>query len=65
MFECGFLSLLSTVLTEMQGTIGMNGRDPKVQFEKGLDRALGRLPRENSVYAETCSMTKHYLGAEF
>lgn len=46
MFECGFLSLLSTVLTEMQGTIGMDGRDPKYNLRRVWTELLEHSPEK-------------------
>lgn len=46
MFECGFLSLLNTVLTEMQGTIGMDARDPKYNLKRVWTELLEDSPEK-------------------
>ena len=62
--ECEFRSPLSSVVTEMQGAVGMHDKDPKYNLRRS-EWSSWRLLGENSVQAETCRRTKHYLRAKF
>lgn len=76
MFECGFHCPPSAVVTERQRTVGMNVRDSKCNFRRSR-WSFWRFPGEKkkkknnkkqkkpSVQAETCRMTKQYLGLKF
>lgn len=63
-FECEFHSPLSAVVTEMQGAVGMPGKDPKYNLRRS-EWSSWRLLGGNSVRAEACRRTKRYLRTKF